>query len=122
MGKETEFGSFIRELRDERRMSLRGAAKAIGIGHMRLDELERGVSRTTGRPTRPRRELLSRLAEVYEVPHDALLERAGYAREERALSQDEQLVVDLLRCLDDHHRRLAMQLVMAVERESRTKS
>ena len=119
MKKEEKFGAYLRQLRAERGLSLRKAALLLGIGHMRLDEIEKGKSRSTGHATRPRRELVFAIADAYEVPRDALLELAGYAREQPDLSGDEQLVVATMRRLDDHHRDLAVQMVSLLDRAGR---
>lgn len=119
MTNEAKFGAYLRQLRNERGLSLRKAALMLGIGHMRLDEIEKGKSRSTGHATRPRRELVSAIADAYGIPRDALLEMAGYAREQPDLSGDEQLVVATLRRMDDHHRDLAVQMVTLLDRAGR---
>lgn len=114
MTREATFGARIKELRIEKRLSVRKAALAVGISHHRLDELERGVSRSTGNPTRASRETVKKLAEVYVVPHDSLLELAGYAREHRDLNDEESLLVDLFRRLDDDQRSMAVRIMQAI--------
>lgn len=121
MSKEAEFGELIRRLRTERGLSLRKAATKIGVTHMRLDELERGSSRSTERPTRARRELVCQIADAYGISRDTLLELAGYAKESPDLGADEQLLIDMVRRLDEHHRALAIQLVATVDRLAQSK-
>ncbi len=116
---EEKFGAYLRKLRAERGLSLRKAALLLGIGHMRLDEIEKGKSRSTGHPTHPKRELVAVIADVYDVPRDALLEMAGYAREQPDLSGDEHLVVTTMRRLDDHHRDLALEMMKLLDRAGR---
>ena len=119
MTKEEKFGAYLRQLRNERGLSLRKAALLMGIGHMRLDEIEKGKSRSTGNATHPKRELVVAIADAYDVPRDALLEMAGYAREHPELTGDEQLLFTTIRRLDDHHRDLAVQIVALLDRAGR---
>lgn len=120
MTEEAGFGAFIKKTRLERGLSLRKASNQIGITHMRLDELERGVSRSTERPTRPRRELVRRIADAYGIPRDSLLELAGYSRERLEIEPELQVALDMLRRLDAHHRELAFQLIATVDRVARS--
>jgi transcriptional regulator with XRE-family HTH domain len=55
----------LRELREERGSSLRGAAKDLGVDPSYLSRLERGE-----KPASP--QLLRRAAEYYEVPEEDL--------------------------------------------------
>ena len=119
MNVKDGFGAFIRRLREERGLSLRKAARAIAIGHGRLAELEHETSQSTGRPTKPQRALVMRIADAYGIPRDTLLEYAGYARERPDLSPDVQLVVDMMCELDDHYRALAVALVQSVSAAAR---
>ena len=114
MTREEAFGARIKELRQQKGLSLRKAANLIGLSHYRLDELEIGKSRSTGNPTRPSRDTVIKFAEVYGVPKDYLLELAGYARENPDLSDDEALLVDLFRGLDADQRALTLRLVRAI--------
>ena len=113
---EGAFGTKIKELRQQKGLSLRKAANYVDISHYRLDELEIGKSRSTGNPTRPSRGTVVKLAEVYGVPKDYLLELAGYAREHPELSNDEALLVDLYRGLDADQRELTLRIVKAIPR------
>jgi len=108
---EEQFGRKLTELRKQRGWSLRKAALTIGISHMRLGELETGRSRSTGNPTRPTRELVGKIALVYGVPKDYLLEAAGYAREHPALSDQDALLLDLFHALDTPHRSMALEIL-----------
>lgn len=76
--KPTSLGDYLKSLRAQKGLSRAKAAKAAKISATRLYEFEVGVSSSTGRPTAPNREQVKRLALVYGVPADELLERAGY--------------------------------------------
>lgn len=65
-------------LRTERGLSLRGAAKLIGIEHGRLSSFEAGIERTTGRPTMPTARQTIEIARAYRYPKERLLAEAGY--------------------------------------------
>ena len=72
------FGRFVFEARQARGWSLRVAAKATGIGHTRLDEIEKSVGRHARMATRPTMEQVVQLAHAYEVPVHELLALAGF--------------------------------------------
>ncbi|HEY9724613.1 MAG TPA: helix-turn-helix transcriptional regulator [Oscillatoriaceae cyanobacterium] len=108
------FGKLIQDYRLRRGWSLREAAKRFGLSHMRLSELERGVSRGTGHATRPSREVVRRMALALGVPIDNLLEHAGYAREQPELEVRAMLLLDLFAELDDEDKALALRLIAAI--------
>lgn len=111
------FGSFIRELRETERLSLRQAAKRIGVTHPRLAELEAGITHATGRPTRPTREMVQRIARTYGVAYDTLLDLAGYAREHSELSDEDALMLDHFRSLDLRGKRTALRMMVVLREE-----
>lgn len=111
------FGRFIRERRQERRWSLRYAAREIGITHPRLAELEAGFTYGTGKRTGPSREMVKRIASAYQLSTESLLELAGYAREHPDLEPDDVLMLELFHKLDAPRRRTALQLLKALDDE-----
>lgn len=72
------FGIFIFRLRESKGMSVREAAKQIGISHGRLLNFEHGKDPHTGKPTLPGAELVSAIAGAYGYPKGQLLLLAGY--------------------------------------------
>lgn len=114
--REERFGAFITACREAKKWSQRRAAKEIGVSSMRLAELERGVSRTTGNATRPAPELVARIAAAYELPTDYLRELAGYAREFPQLADDEALLLERYRELERPYQQIALELVAAIGR------
>lgn len=114
--REERFGAFIVGLREARKWSQRHAAREIQVSSMRLAELEKGISRTTGHATRPSPELIARMAAVYEVPTDHLRDLAGYAREHPDLGADEALLLDRFRTLTATNRTMVLEIVAAVGR------
>ena len=119
---EQRFGEFITALRAARTWSQRRAAREIQVSSMRLAELERGVSRTTGHATRPSPDLVARIAAVYGVPRDHLRDLAGYAREHPGLGADEALLLDRFRALATPERVMVLELVAAVGRVAEGRS
>lgn len=73
-----QFGRRLVQLREERQLGLREAARLIGIDHTRLMSFEKGAERTTGRYTLPTAETVVRMAQAYQVPKEVLLVEAGY--------------------------------------------
>jgi transcriptional regulator with XRE-family HTH domain len=70
------FGSYLKELRDASDRPLRAVAPEIGISFPHLGRIERGDVR--GPPTLL---VLTRIAAVYDRPHDEVFERAGVSIE-----------------------------------------
>jgi transcriptional regulator with XRE-family HTH domain len=69
---ENQLGNYLKRLREERELSIRGLARKAGINDTGLVRIERGDVRT------PRPEKLRRLAMALEVPLADLLAMAGY--------------------------------------------
>lgn len=111
-------GEYLRKLRQERNLSAREAAKRIGISYTRLQELEAGTSRTTGKATSPTTDVLIKIAKGYEQPLPLLLQMAGLT----PVSQDERQEAELLqifRRLSDKGRNLAVALVRTVDTQEK---
>lgn len=72
----SEFGPWLRELRQTHRMTLRDASGRMWISFTRLHKLE-----TNGRVRAPSLELLGRVAELYGLGLEDVLLRAGYRME-----------------------------------------
>jgi transcriptional regulator with XRE-family HTH domain len=70
------FGDYLRNLRVEKRLSLREVEQQSGVSNSYLGLIERGQ-----RPT-PGAEILKKLAPVYDVPIRDLLMAAGYLKDE----------------------------------------
>lgn len=80
------FGEYLRNLRLEKRYSLREVEQMSGVSNSYLGLIERGQ-----RPI-PGADILKKLAPVYDVPVRDLLSAAGYLKEEEAsLSEDEEV-------------------------------
>jgi transcriptional regulator with XRE-family HTH domain len=64
--------------RSELNLSLRDAAKLIGISHSYLSTLEKGVDPRNNLPVKPTPETLKLISKAYDVSYDFLMTLAGY--------------------------------------------
>jgi len=67
-----KFGPYLRQLRKQRGLTLKQVEKAARVSNSFLSQVERGVRNP------PRPDILNRLAAVYGVPVQDLLEAAGF--------------------------------------------
>jgi HTH-type transcriptional regulator, competence development regulator len=74
VGRPAQLGTLLADLRTAKRLSLRQVEEATGeaVSNAYLSQLENGKIR------KPSPNVLHSLAEVYGVPYDTLMERAGY--------------------------------------------
>ena len=98
---ELSFGLYIGRLRDQRGLSLRQAAKRIGVSFSRLAEWERGADSHTGKPIVPPRQAVLDIARTYAVPGDELLALAGYRTSQEPATPEEVRLLAAFRRLDD---------------------
>lgn len=71
-------GEKLREIRNQRNLSLRQAAKQIGISHTYLDTLEKERDPRTGEPVHPSIQVLERISKGYRIPLSEFLMMMGY--------------------------------------------
>ena len=73
-GRPNELGALLADLRTAKGFSLREVEEATGnaVSNAYLSQLENGKIK------KPSPNVLHRLAEVYVVPYEALMEKAGY--------------------------------------------
>ncbi|MBI4583222.1 MAG: helix-turn-helix transcriptional regulator [Planctomycetes bacterium] len=71
-GMRNALGIYLKSLRDSRNLSLRNVEEKIGISNAFLSQLE------SGKVKQPSPMVLYKLAELYSVPYEALMERVGY--------------------------------------------
>lgn len=81
-----QFGHFIKELRNNKKWTLRDAAKESGLSASYISMLERGQHSTTGKEIKVTPEAISKLATAYEFPFNVLMIRAGYGEVDQDLS------------------------------------
>jgi len=84
--EESNFGHFLKSLRDRRHMSLRDVERESGVSNAYIAQLEKG-----DRPA-PSPDILKKLAIAYNVTVRELLLRAGYLDEPEVKATDEERV------------------------------
>lgn len=78
---------FLINKRNELSLSLRDAAKIIGISHSYLSTLEKGFESGKNTPVKPTPETLQLISNAYDVPYETLMRFSGYLHEDTAASQ-----------------------------------
>lgn len=79
-------GEYLKRIRESRNISLRQAAREAGISSAYLSQIEsgkRGKRKTGEEHYGPHPQMLKRLAEVYHIPSNDLMARAGYVEDWR---------------------------------------
>ena len=84
--EESNFGHFLKSLRDRQRMSLRDVEKESGVSNAYIAQLEKG-----DRPA-PSPDILKKLAWAYNVTVRELLLRAGYLDEPEVTATEEERI------------------------------
>src|ERR1700694_4482013 len=89
-------GDELRRIRELHRLTLRAVENLTGISNAYLSQLE------TGKVEQPSPNYLYKLAEVYNVPYDLLMEKAGYIfRHQHDTSKKRSLAGAALSTIDD---------------------
>ena len=84
--EESNFGYFLKNLRDRQRMSLRDVERESGVSNAYIAQLEKG-----DRPA-PSADILKKLARAYNVTVRELLLRAGYLDEPEVSATEEERI------------------------------
>ena len=84
--EESNFGYFLKSLRDRQRMSLRDVEKESGVSNAYIAQLEKG-----DRPA-PSPDILKKLARAYNITVRELLLRAGYLDEPEVTATEEERI------------------------------
>ncbi|MDZ4230989.1 MAG: helix-turn-helix transcriptional regulator [Dehalococcoidales bacterium] len=84
--EESNFGHFLKSLRDRQRMSLRDVERESGVSNAYIAQLEKG-----DRPA-PSPDILKKLARAYNVTVRELLLRAGYLDEPEVTATEEERI------------------------------
>jgi len=78
--EKTALGTYLKSLRDSKAISLRDVEEKSGISNAFLSQLE------SGKVKQPSPIVLHKLAELYGVPYEALMELAGHPIPESSMS------------------------------------
>lgn len=78
---------FLINKRNELNLSLRDAAKIIGISHSYLSTLEKGFEPRKNTPVKPTPETLQLISSAYDVPYETLMKFSGYLHGDTTASQ-----------------------------------
>jgi len=70
--EQLKLGGYLRSLREVNSMTLRAVEKKTGISNAMLSQLE------SGKVKRPSPIFLHKLAKLYGIPYETLMEKAGY--------------------------------------------
>ena len=76
-----ELGSFIKQLRVDKKESIRKASKGIGISHTYLDSLEKGYDPRTKNERKPTPDVIRKLSNYYNINYPRMMALAGYVDE-----------------------------------------
>lgn len=75
-------GAKLQELRASANLSAREASRRLGLSTTRLRDFEMGKTHGRDQKAVPKRELLGKIAKLYDYPLDNLLRLAGYPADE----------------------------------------
>lgn len=70
--------NFLKDRRNEMKLSLRDAAQLIGISHSYLSTLEKGIDPRNNKPVKPTPETLQLISSAYNYPYNDLMRMSGY--------------------------------------------
>ena len=111
-----KFGEYIKKTRLEIGLTLRAAAKKIGINHSRLSEIERGTNFRSDTPTTVKREHVLKIAKLYNIPSDFLLKMAGYYAPPLNTGKlpEEEEIISMYKELDNAHKELVRKMIKEI--------
>ncbi len=114
LGMDESIGQVLKRIRLDRGWSTRVAGQKLGISYTRVNEVELGVSKTTGKPTKPTIDFLIKAARGYNIPLTLLLQAAGLADESGDEASEAEFVA-VFRRLTPRSRDLALALLRTIE-------
>lgn len=92
------------EARTARGLSVREAARRIGVSHSRLLDFEQGFDQHTRRPCTPSLATLLSIAKVYELDPLDLMRLVGHDVPGMSLSEEERALIERFRLLSEEKR------------------
>ncbi|MFF2912393.1 helix-turn-helix domain-containing protein [Paenibacillus sp. NPDC057934] len=79
---EQEFGRFLKELREQRGLTLNQLASAAGVSGSQISRIENGLRGI------PKPATLRKIAEATDCSYEELMERAGYLQDQGAVEAE----------------------------------
>ena len=101
---ENKFGTFIRNLRKEKGMTLKQVESAAKVSNAYISQIERGIRNP------PHPDILKRLATAYDVTHRELLVAAGYLEDPEEQMRREKIEKAFQHVLTDPNYRFGTRL------------
>jgi transcriptional regulator with XRE-family HTH domain len=98
----SEIGSYLKMIREEKRLSFREASERSGISHSYIRYIETGKRPGSNTPINPSPETLKRLSEAYNYPYPILMKVAGYIEDLEPLVEEEIDLKDINKLLNKH--------------------
>ena len=108
-------GEKLHKIRSEKNLSLREAAKILGVSHTYLDMLEKGYNPQTGKPINPTAEILQQISIGYKIPVEELFMSDQDTDEEDSF--DAAAIADRIEKLRPEDRNLVVCLVDRLDRD-----
>lgn len=110
----TDLGDFLREQREQARLSVRQLAQVAGVSNPYLSQIERGLRR-------PSAEVLQQIAKGLRISAEALYVRAGILEESAGL--DVEVAIRTDPALTERQRRVLLEIYASFQAENgRTRS
>lgn len=86
----SDINKLLRDMRKEKKLSLRAAAEKSGLSHSYIDSLEKGIHPKTKTPIKPSPDSLRLLSSAYDVSYKDLMDAAGYLDDEKSHNEDDE--------------------------------
>ena len=107
-------GEFVAQERAKRGLTAKELARRSGVSITRLQEIETGISRSTGKATKATMSLLIKLSRGLDVPLPRLAKLANLDLPEPE-THDEAEIIGLWRSLTSENRAMAVALLRAMK-------
>ena len=83
MEKQNQLGEYLREVANERNLSLRNFADVLGLSHAYIGKLMSGIDPRSKKKINPSISVVIQIADSLDMPRIDLFRRCGYLDKER---------------------------------------
>jgi len=97
-------GGYLKQLREEKNLSLREVERVAKVNGSFLSKIERGMAD-------PGPATLRKLSKVYLVPYESLMQRANMLEDTEASAEDKERIAQLIREIEDRTEQLKRFLI-----------